>query len=45
MLVVDYKKRNHWIFHSSAKIIASDSYNAKAFKSMNQSIMTKKLWL
>ena len=42
ILVLDYKKRNDSkIFHSSAKIIASDSDIDEAFKSMHQSIMTK----
>ena len=42
ILVLDYKKRNdHIIFHSSAKLIASDSDIDKAFISMHQSIMTK----
>ena len=42
MLVVDYKKRNHCrIFHSSAKVIVSDSDIEEAFKSMLQSIMTE----
>ena len=41
-LVLDYKKRNNRnIFHSSAKLIASDSDIDEAFKSMHQSIMTK----
>ena len=41
-LVLDYKKRNdHKIFHSGAKLIASDSDIDEAFKSMHQSIMTK----
>ena len=42
ILVLDYKKRNdRKIFHSSAKLIASDSDIDEAFKSMHQSIMTK----
>ena len=42
-LVLDYMKRNGCkIFHSSAKLIASDSHIHEAFKSMNQSIMKKK---
>ena len=42
MLVFDFKKRNDCkIFHSSAKLIASDSDIDEAFKSMHQSIMTK----
>ena len=44
ILVLNYKKRNdRKIFDSSAKLIASDSNTDKAFKSMHQSIMTKKL--
>ena len=40
-LVLDYKKRNNRnIFHSSAKLIASDSDIDEAFKSMDESIMT-----
>ena len=42
ILFLDYKKRNACkIFHSSAKLIASDSDIKKAFKSMHQSIITK----
>ena len=42
VLVLDYKKRNdRQIFHSSTKLIASDSDIDEAFKSMHQSIMTK----
>ena len=42
ILVWEYKKRNDSkIFHSSAKLIASDSYFDEAFKSMRQSIITK----
>ena len=42
ILVLAYKERNnHKIFHSSAKIIASDSDTDEAFKSMHQSIMAK----
>ena len=42
ILVLDYKKRNdRKIFHSSAKLIASDSDIDEEFKSMYQSIMTK----
>ena len=42
ILILNYKKRNdHKIFHSSAKLIASDSNIDEAFKSMHQSIMTK----
>ena len=41
-LVIDYKKRNdHKVFHSSTKLIATDSDIDKAFLSMHQSIMTK----
>ena len=39
ILVLDYKKRNNCkIFHSSAKLIASDSDINEGFKSMYQSI-------
>ena len=41
ILVLDYKKKDLKIFHSSAKLIASDSDIEEAFKSMHQSIMTK----
>ena len=42
MLVLEYKKRNdRKIFHSSAKLIASDSDNGEAFKCMHQSIIAK----
>ena len=42
ILVLDYKERNdHEIFHSSAKLIASDSDIDEAFKSMHEIIMTK----
>ena len=42
MLVLQYKKRNdRKIFHSSAKLIASDSDNDEAFKCMHESIITK----
>ena len=42
ILVLDYKKRNdRKIFHSSIKLIASDSDIDEAFKSMYQSIMIK----
>ena len=41
-LILDYKKINvHKIFHSSAKLIATDLDIAEAFKSMLQSITTK----
>ena len=40
--VLDYKKRNGCkIFHSSTKLITSDSDKDEAFKSMHQSIITK----
>ena len=35
------EKNDHKIFHSSAKLIASNSDNDEAFKSMHKSIMTK----
>ena len=42
ILVFDCNKRNgRKIFHSRAKLIASDSDIDEAFKSMNQSIMIK----
>ena len=42
ILALEYKERNdHKIFHSSAKLIASDSDIDEAFNSMHQSIMTK----
>ena len=42
VLVLDYKKINdRKIFHSSTKLIASYSDTDEAFKSMDQSIMTK----
>ena len=41
VLVLDYKKNDRKIFHSSAQLIASDSDIDKAFTSMHQSIMTK----
>ena len=42
IFVLHYKKRNDSkIFHSSTKVIASDSDIDEAFKSMHQSIMTK----
>ena len=42
ILVLDYKGKNdRKIFHSSIKLIASDSNIDEAFKSMPQSIMTK----
>ena len=43
ILVLDYKKKTILkIFHSSAKLIASDSGIDEAFKSMYQSIMTER---
>ena len=43
ILVLGYQKKNdHKIFHSSAKLINSDSDTDETFKSMHQSIMTKK---
>ena len=42
ILVLDYKKRNNCIiFHSSNKLIASDSNIEKAFRFMHQSIIKK----
>ena len=42
ILIVDYKKRNDCkIFHSSAKVVASDSDIDEALKPIHQSIMTK----
>ena len=42
VLVLYYKKRNYFkIFHSSAKLIASDSDTDEAFKSMHQSIVSE----
>ena len=42
ILVLEYKKRNYRkIYHSSVKLIVSDSNIYEAFKSMHQSIMTK----
>ena len=42
ILALDYQKRNDCkIFHSSTKLIASDSDIDDAFKSLHQSIMTK----
>ena len=42
ILVLDYKERNGpKIFHSSAKLMPSDSDIDKAFQSMHQNIMTK----
>ena len=42
ILALDYKERNdHKIFHSSAKLIVSDSGIDEAFKFIHQSIMTK----
>ena len=43
ILILDYRKRNDGkIFHSSAKLITSDSDIDEAFKSMHQVIMKKK---
>ena len=42
VLVLECKKRNYpKIFNSSVKLIASDSDIDEAFKSMQESIMTK----
>ena len=42
ILVLEYKTRNDCkIFHSSAKLTASDSDIDEAFKSMHQSVMKK----
>ena len=42
ILVLEYKKRNDKkIFHSSAKLTASDSDTDEGFKFMHQSIMAK----
>ena len=42
ILVLDYKNRNNCkIFHSNAKLIASDSGIDVAFNSMHQSILIK----
>ena len=42
ILVLEYKKRNDFkIFHSSDKLIASDSDINEAFISVHQNIMTK----
>ena len=42
ILVWEYKKKNdRQIFHSSAKLIASDTEIDEAFKSMHQGIMAK----
>ena len=40
ILILEHKK-NHKIFYSSVKLIASDSDIDETFKSMHQSIMTK----
>ena len=43
IVVLEYKERNdRKFFHSITKLNASDSDIDKAFKSMHQSIMTKK---
>ena len=42
ILALDYKKKNDCeTYHSTAKVIASDSDINEAFKSIHQSIMTK----
>ena len=42
VLVLDYKNRfDRKIFHSSAKLVASDSDTDEVFQSTHQSIMTK----
>ena len=42
LIVLEYKKKNdHKIFHLSAKLIASNSDNDEASKSMHQSIIRK----
>ena len=42
ILYLDYQKRNdHKVSHSSVKLISSDSDIDEAFKSFDQSIMTK----
>ena len=42
IFLLDYKKRNdRTVFHSSAKLIASDSDIDEVLKSMHQSIMKK----
>ena len=44
ILLLEYKKKNNSkIFHSSAKLIASDSHIDKAFICMHESIMTKSI--
>ena len=46
ILFLDHKKRNdRKIFHSSTKLITGDSDIGKKFKSIHQSITTKKLCL
>ena len=47
MLVLEYKKRNdRKMFHSSGKLITSDSVINEAFKSVHQSMMTvSKDWI
>ena len=46
ILFLDHKKRiDRKIFHSSTKLITSDSDIGKKFKSIHQSITTKKLCL
>ena len=41
ILLLEYKKNGHKIFHSKAKVIASDSDINETFKSMHESIMKK----
>ena len=42
ILVLEYKNRNdHKFFHSTAKLISSDSDTDETFKAMHQSIMMK----
>ena len=42
LIVLHYKKKNdHRIFHLSTKLIARDSDNDEAFKSLDQNIMKK----
>ena len=46
ILFLDHKKRiDRKIFHSSTKLITSDSDISEKFKSIHQSITTKKLCL
>ena len=41
ILVLDYKNKIEKFFHSSSKLIASDSDIDEAFKSIHQSIIAK----